>query len=867
MFLKNFLEQILIFLYQFTDSYGLSLVLLSLVITLLLLPVYWGINKFQIKERNSRAIIQPALDKIKDLKNGQEKFYYTKEIYKKHNYNPYYSLLGVLGIAVQIPFLLAAYWLLINYTPLQNVSFGPIQDLFSPDRLINFRGLSINVLPFVMTLVNILSIYVTRKNMRKNEKIQLISIAFIFLFFFYSLSSALVLYWTCNNIFALLKNWILLIYNRKNKTTELENESLINFLMLQFVKWKKEIIIILVSWGIYFLALSLVYKVLFGFTITTFISLTASLIFFNTILLIILFKLGKKSKDISFKRIGFFILFIEAVILFNVGTGWLITISKYYAIFSAIFLIIIYLFSFYLGHSFRELKIKNKFQFRDLISLTLILSFPLILYLYSNSGYFNILSSIVYFVLLIGAPVVLFFVIYKCFKKYLQPEFIYLNIVSLFFTLYILPGLTNAFSLTAETNIFIHLILLFATTILFLTIYSKSRKLFSILSFMVFIVSFLQIFLIGKENKVKNEIEFSDKREKTKLYNYLSDKEMKFKPDIYFLVYDSYVNEYQMNSYGIDNSEQMSFFRENDFIMYDKTYSIGPNTTVSMPFVFQIDETNIERPLCNYIIGNSTVDDILQKNGYETNYVLSPFFFRCSDIPFGGDFINNKKLSEFSGEVNPYDGMVSILLSIVMGEFKFNNEFMIDELNYSESERLVGKVIEKQTSSPKFMYHHSMSPGHSEGSGKCRENEIELYKERLEEANKLIKSDVNKILEINKDAIIIIAGDHGPSITFNCKNVLKNVSRDDITSEIIEDRLGVFLGIRYPKYLRNKINTEDYDLLQNTFIKIFKKLYEDESIEDYKMNKEVLFGGQLIDIVKDGKIMSGKDKGKTLFKN
>ena len=868
MFLQNFLEQILILFHSYTGSYGTSIVLLSFVITLFLVPLFWMINRLQIKEKKSRAIIQPELDKIKNIKNGQEKFYYTKEIYKKNNYNPYYSLLGVFGVAVQIPFLLAAYWLLSDYVPLQGVAFGPIENLFLADGLIEFKGFSINVLPILMTIINLLSIYINRNNMRKNEKIQLIIIACVFLIFFYDLSSALVLYWTFNNVFSFVKNWILVVYNKRYNLPELQNESLRVFVKEQFNKKKKDIITLLFSLGLYFSLISLVYKSIFGYSMTTFFSLTFSLVFFNLLLFIFLFKLYKDNKKRNLKKIGALILFVEVIVLLNAFSGIFITFSKYYSILFVILIIAIYLvYSFYAIKSTDIIKQKI-FSLRDLGSMVLLLSFPLIVYVHSNFGYFNIFSSVLFFLLLIGTPLILFLVFSLILQTKIKADKIYIIIISLFFTLYVLPILTNLFELTAETNILIHLLFLLTISGFLFYIFQKSRKMFFFMSLMIFTVSFLQIFISQNENKIEKEIgDYEKQRKGTELYQYLSEKEMKAKPDIYFLVYDSYVNEKQMNSYGIDNSEQMNYLKENKFQLYNNTYSIGPNTTVSMPYVFQIDEFEIDEKLCNNIIGNSTVDDILQLNGYETNYVLNPFFFRCSDVPFGGDFINNKSLLEFSGEVNGNSGMVSILYSIIMGEFKFNNEFMIDELNYNQSERIVDKVIKKKTSKPKFVYHHSMTPGHSQDSGECLPNEIELYKSRVAEANKLIKKDVANILETNKDAIIIIAGDHGPSLTFGCENVIRDVSKEQIDSKVIADRVGVFLAIRYPESFEKKINTDEYNVLQNTFVNVFEKLYEDENIQNFKMTTEILYGGLLRGSVKDGKILLGKDKGKMLFEN
>jgi len=210
MFLVRILRYILEFFYSLTDSFGLSIVLLSLSVTIIMLPLFWIAEYIQNKERSRKAKMQPSLDEIKDIQNKQEKHYYTQEIYRKYKYNPFYSLTGLLGLLIQVPFFLAAYWMLFEYVPLGGVSFGPIKDLYQPDGLISFGGMTYNLLPFVMTIINLFAGYLyTENNNGKIEQIQLVVIALVFLVLLYNLSAALVLYWTMNNVFAIGKNWLM----------------------------------------------------------------------------------------------------------------------------------------------------------------------------------------------------------------------------------------------------------------------------------------------------------------------------------------------------------------------------------------------------------------------------------------------------------------------------------------------------------------------------------------------------------------------------------------------------------------------------------------------------------------------------------
>jgi hypothetical protein len=72
--------------------------------------------------------------------------------------------------------------------------------------LLVIGGLSINVLPILMTLINVISCVIYLKGFPLKSKIQLYGMALFFLVFLYTSPSGLVFYWTLNNLFSLGKN-------------------------------------------------------------------------------------------------------------------------------------------------------------------------------------------------------------------------------------------------------------------------------------------------------------------------------------------------------------------------------------------------------------------------------------------------------------------------------------------------------------------------------------------------------------------------------------------------------------------------------------------------------------------------------------
>ena len=86
------------------------------------------------------------------------------------------------------------------------MSFLGIADLSKPDAMIRLGAFSVNVLPILMTVINLASALVYTHNMTRRDKMQLYGMAAVFLVLLYDAASGLVLYWTCNNIFSLGKN-------------------------------------------------------------------------------------------------------------------------------------------------------------------------------------------------------------------------------------------------------------------------------------------------------------------------------------------------------------------------------------------------------------------------------------------------------------------------------------------------------------------------------------------------------------------------------------------------------------------------------------------------------------------------------------
>lgn len=198
--------------YLLTHNYGVSLLLLSAATSILMFPLGKWASKIVSKQKKVESILRPQILRIKRNFRGSERHSAIARLYKRYRYNPLQTVLGATGVLIQLPFLIGAFYMLTEFTAIQGVSFGPIRNLAEPDQLI---GLGINVLPFVMTFVNMASTFFS-SNFSRQERVQAYAIAFLFLVLLYKAPSALLVYWTCNNLIALIKVIIERILQLKN---------------------------------------------------------------------------------------------------------------------------------------------------------------------------------------------------------------------------------------------------------------------------------------------------------------------------------------------------------------------------------------------------------------------------------------------------------------------------------------------------------------------------------------------------------------------------------------------------------------------------------------------------------------------------
>ena len=224
--------------YGITGSYLLAIILLSIVVRLITTPLEKIANKSVEKEREIKSVISPQIDGIKIEFAGGERHAKIKRLYARYSYHPIYAIRSMFNLLVQLPFFIAAYYMIGESSEIQGIIAPFVGDLSKPDGLL-FSA--VNLMPFIMTAVNLAAIYTT-PGFNLKDSIQGIGIAFLFLILLYSAPVALLIYWTTNNLISLSRNFFVLkSFPKKVMIKSINEKSLLQKLKTDGLLIKKDI--------------------------------------------------------------------------------------------------------------------------------------------------------------------------------------------------------------------------------------------------------------------------------------------------------------------------------------------------------------------------------------------------------------------------------------------------------------------------------------------------------------------------------------------------------------------------------------------------------------------------------------------------
>jgi YidC/Oxa1 family membrane protein insertase len=203
--------QALRFLTRFTSNYGVSIIILTVIIKLLFYPL----TKKSFESMRAMQQLQPEMAKIRErLKDKPEDMNReVMDLYKRHKVNP---LGGCLPMVLQLPVFIGLYSALQNAIELRHAPFmGWITDLSAPDRLGSIQ------LPFVehpgvpvLTLLMGASMFVqqwmTPSAADPAQQRVMMIMPVMFTFMFINFPAGLTLYWLVNNILTIAQQYAMM---------------------------------------------------------------------------------------------------------------------------------------------------------------------------------------------------------------------------------------------------------------------------------------------------------------------------------------------------------------------------------------------------------------------------------------------------------------------------------------------------------------------------------------------------------------------------------------------------------------------------------------------------------------------------------
>ncbi len=179
-------------MYWLIPNYGLAIIALTLLMKILMFPIY----QKQIRTTKKMQALQPQITALKEKhKNDAQKLQKEQmELFRKHKVNP---LSGCLTMLTTIPVFIALYATFAMAVELRGEPFfGWIQDLSAPDGAffipLSSYVIPINILPIAYAILMLWS--TSQQAMAGPNATAMKIMPLIFVFFFWSIASGVILY-------------------------------------------------------------------------------------------------------------------------------------------------------------------------------------------------------------------------------------------------------------------------------------------------------------------------------------------------------------------------------------------------------------------------------------------------------------------------------------------------------------------------------------------------------------------------------------------------------------------------------------------------------------------------------------------------
>ncbi|MDR3330759.1 MAG: membrane protein insertase YidC [Endomicrobium sp.] len=205
-FLGKITFVILTFFYRLTHNYGWTIVIITIIVQILVLPL-------TLKSLKSAAAMKRIQPIIKDIqikyKNSPQRLQVEMlNVYRSQKVNP---LGGCLPMLLQLPIFWAFFTMLRNTYELRNEGWILwIKDLSMADHFIQIGTFNVNLLPLIMGIGMFLQQKMTAVTSDPMQKRMIYLMPVIFTIMFWGFPSGLVIYWITNSIVSMIEQYFII---------------------------------------------------------------------------------------------------------------------------------------------------------------------------------------------------------------------------------------------------------------------------------------------------------------------------------------------------------------------------------------------------------------------------------------------------------------------------------------------------------------------------------------------------------------------------------------------------------------------------------------------------------------------------------
>ncbi|MDD3223105.1 MAG: membrane protein insertase YidC [Clostridium sp.] len=194
-------------------SYGLSIIILTVIIRFALLPL----NYKSLKSSFHMTRIAPEVKKLqgKYKENPQKLNEETMKLYKDRGVSP---LGGCLPMIIQYPILIALYYVFYSLN-IKGIGFLWIHDLSNAASFSDWTSLILPIFSGATTYISgmLMQLGNTDKAQVKQTQSMNLIMSAVFLFMSLKFNAALVLYWTVGNIIQIIQTQIVMSFLSKKE--------------------------------------------------------------------------------------------------------------------------------------------------------------------------------------------------------------------------------------------------------------------------------------------------------------------------------------------------------------------------------------------------------------------------------------------------------------------------------------------------------------------------------------------------------------------------------------------------------------------------------------------------------------------------